>query len=63
MTDQIFDSKRGKYKIVPIMVGNTSSDKEKMYGEMLAKYFERPNTIFVISSDFCHWGNIRFNLF
>ena len=58
MTDQIFDSKRGKYKIVPIMVGNTSSDKEKMYGEMLAKYFERPNTIFVISSDFCHWGKI-----
>jgi AmmeMemoRadiSam system protein B len=50
-----------KYKIVPIMVGNTSSDKEKMYGEMLAKYFERPNTIFVISSDFCHWGNIRIN--
>ncbi len=38
------------------MVGNVSSDKEKMYGELLAKYFLQPNTVFVISSDFCHWG-------
>lgn len=40
------------------MVGNTSTEKEKMYGEMLAKYFLRPQTLFIISSDFCHWGNI-----
>ena len=39
------------------MVGNTSTEKEKMYGEILAKYFLRPKTLFIISSDFCHWGN------
>lgn len=38
------------------MVGGISSEKEKMYGELLAKYFLQPNTVFVISSDFCHWG-------
>ncbi|CAF0758201.1 unnamed protein product [Brachionus calyciflorus] len=53
---KVMESKKGNYKVVPIMVGNTSSEKEKMYGEMLAKYFLRPKTIFIISSDFCHWG-------
>ena len=42
--------------MVPIMIGNISSEKEKMYGELLAKYYLLPNTVFVISSDFCHWG-------
>lgn len=54
---KVMENKKGNFKIVPVMIGNTSSDKEKMYGDMLAKYFERPNTIFVISSDFCHWGD------
>lgn len=53
---KVMESKKGKFKIVPIMVGNVGSDKEKMYGELLAKYFLQPNTVFVISSDFCHWG-------
>ena len=51
-----FCSKKDKFKIVPIMVGNTSTSSEKLYGELLAKYFLLPNTLFVISSDFCHWG-------
>jgi len=50
------ESKKGKFKIVPIMVGGTSSEKEKMYGELLAKYFLQPKTLFIMSSDFCHWG-------
>lgn len=54
---KVMESKRGNFKIVPIMVGSTSSEKDKMYGEMLAKYFLMPNTVFVISSDFCHWGD------
>jgi MEMO1 family protein len=41
------------------MVGGISSDKEKMYGEILAKYFTRPDVLFVISSDFCHWGELN----
>jgi len=53
---KIMESKRGHFKVVPIMIGNISSEKEKMYGELLAKYYLLPNTVFVISSDFCHWG-------
>lgn len=53
---KVMESKRGKFKVVPIMIGNTTSEKEKMYGELLAPYFLRPNVLFIISSDFCHWG-------
>lgn len=49
-------SKRGHFNIVPIMVGSINGEKERMYGQLLAKYFLRPRTLFVISSDFCHWG-------
>jgi hypothetical protein len=38
------------------MVGSTSFESEKAFGELLAPYFEDPETLFVISSDFCHWG-------
>lgn len=53
---KVMESKKGQFKIVPIMVGGTNSERDKMYGEILSKYFLRPNTVFVISSDFCHWG-------
>eukprot|EP00128_Syssomonas_multiformis_P002400 Colp12_sorted_trinity150504_noHs@1772 len=42
--------------IVPIVVGSISSEKEKVYGQILAPYLDDPRTIFVVSSDFCHWG-------
>ena len=31
-----------------------------MYGQLLAKYADDPRTLFIVSSDFCHWGT-RFN--
>lgn len=43
-------------KLVPIMVGSLDTSSEKYYGELLAKYFDDDNTIFCVSSDFCHWG-------
>lgn len=42
-------------KIVPILVGAINYDKEVTYGQLLAPYLDRADTIFVISSDFCHW--------
>ena len=42
------------------MVGNISTEKEAMFGQLLAKYFLRPKTLFIMSSDFCHWGKIEF---
>jgi AmmeMemoRadiSam system protein B len=45
--------------LVPILVGSTSPEKEREYGALLAPYLEDETSIFVISSDFCHWG-LRF---
>jgi predicted class III extradiol MEMO1 family dioxygenase len=27
-----------------------------VYGNVLSKYLKDPETLFVISTDFCHWG-------
>jgi len=44
-------------KLVPIMVGSLSGKSEKEYGQILAPYLKDKHTLFVISSDFCHWGS------
>ncbi|KAI1797838.1 MEMO1 family [Ganoderma leucocontextum] len=44
-------------KIVPILVGAIDYDQEVSFGRLLAPYLAREDTIFVVSSDFCHWGN------
>lgn len=46
-----------KVKVVEILVGNLEHDDEVEYGKILAPYFNDPSNFFVISSDFCHWGN------
>lgn len=43
-------------KLVPILVGSISTSSEKTFGALLAPYLADPRTLFVISSDFCHWG-------
>lgn len=39
------------------MVGNTSPTSEKSYGALLAPYLRDQTSVFVVSSDFCHWGS------
>lgn len=39
------------------MVGSLAPEVEQMYGEIFAKYLADPQNLFVISSDFCHWGS------
>lgn len=39
------------------MVGNTDARTEARYGSLLAPYLSDPSNVFVISSDFCHWGS------
>lgn len=41
------------FTIVPIIVGE--GDPE-VYGKILAKYLVKPDTLFILSGDFCHWG-------
>lgn len=45
--------------LVPMMVGSTSASTEQAFGALLAPYLADPENVFVISSDFCHWG-LRF---
>ena len=46
---------RQDIRVVPILVGGIQKDKEEKFGAVLAPYLEKDDTIFVISSDFCHW--------
>lgn len=43
--------------LTPILVGSTSPEKERLYGKLLAPYLADPENVFIISSDFCHWGS------
>ncbi|KAH8669764.1 MEMO1 family [Tricladium varicosporioides] len=43
--------------VVPVMVGNTSEQTEKEYGKLFAPYLLDETSVFVVSSDFCHWGD------
>ncbi|XP_054710539.1 protein MEMO1-like isoform X2 [Uloborus diversus] len=45
------------FAIVPVMVGSLSTKQESAYGEIFSKYLADPCNLFVISSDFCHWGS------
>jgi len=45
-----------EFTIVPIMVGSLSYEREEEYGKLLARYIDDPDNVFVVSSDFCHWG-------
>jgi len=51
---KIFEGK--DIKVVPILVGAINTQEEKAYGEILAPYLDSTDNLFIISSDFCHWG-------
>lgn len=45
-----------EFTLVPIVVGSIRYSKEQKYGKMLADYVKDDENLFIISSDFCHWG-------
>ena len=47
---------KDNFTVVPILVGSLSPEKEAKYGRIFAKYLADPSNLFIISSDFCHWG-------
>jgi hypothetical protein len=59
MLSQNFPSATVFPPLIPILVGGTSASAERQYGQLLAPYLADPTSVFVISSDFCHWG-LRF---
>ncbi|KAI6238252.1 MEMO1 family protein [Aphelenchoides fujianensis] len=45
------------FTIVPVLVGSLSVKRQQAYGKIFAHYLADPQNLFVISSDFCHWGS------
>ena len=52
----IFQS-REDVSLIPIYVGSVVQNEERIYGRFLARFFDDPSSLIIISSDFCHWGN------
>lgn len=53
---KVMESRRGQFTIVPVLVGALKEIKEIEYGKIFSKYLADPQNLFVVSSDFCHWG-------
>lgn len=51
----VFES-RPDAMLVPIYVGSLVHNEDRILGRVLSKYFDDPGSLFIISSDFCHWG-------
>ena len=41
---------------MPIMVGSLGGDLDDKYANILKRYFEDEESLFIFSTDFCHWG-------
>lgn len=53
-----FDRVPGRdYQIIPICVGSLGESTEARIGSILSTKFADPSNLFVISSDFCHFGS------
>jgi MEMO1 family protein len=59
MISKQFKSDSEHPTLIPILVGGTSAAAERLYGQILAPYLAKPTSVFIVSSDFCHWG-LRF---
>ncbi|KAF5305986.1 hypothetical protein FQA39_LY18951 [Lamprigera yunnana] len=45
-----------QYTIVPVLVGVLNPVEQETYGRIFAQFLLEPSNLFIISSDFCHWG-------
>ncbi|KAH8853667.1 Protein MEMO1 [Schistosoma japonicum] len=52
----IMKGKKDQYSIVPVVVGCLSTERQELFGKLLSNYLLDEKNLFVISSDFCHWG-------
>ncbi|XP_075226694.1 protein MEMO1-like [Lycorma delicatula] len=54
---KVMEDYKDAFTIVPVLVGSLSPDREAVYGRIFARYLADSQNLFVISSDFCHWGH------
>ncbi|KAI4529739.1 hypothetical protein MG293_020417 [Ovis ammon polii] len=55
-TAKAMESHKDEFTIIPVLVGALSESKEQEFGKLFSKYPADPSNLFVVSSDFCHWG-------
>jgi len=53
---KVMKARKGSFTIVPVLVGAIKAKQEKEFGKIFSPYLADPENLFVISSDFCHWG-------
>jgi AmmeMemoRadiSam system protein B len=53
---KVMESRKGQFTVVPVLVGALKEGKEELYGRIFSRYLADPHNLFVVSSDFCHWG-------
>ncbi|GLH12838.1 hypothetical protein R5R35_006404 [Gryllus longicercus] len=54
---KVMEDYKDNFSVVPVLVGSLTLEKEALYGRIFSRYLADPQNLFVISSDFCHWGN------
>lgn len=47
---------RSHFTVIPIMVDSLDPGQLCSTSDLLAKYIDEGGNLFIISSDFCHWG-------
>uniref|UniRef100_A0A4X2M3X7 Protein MEMO1 n=1 Tax=Vombatus ursinus TaxID=29139 RepID=A0A4X2M3X7_VOMUR len=45
-----------EFNIIPVLVEAPSESKEQEFGKLFSKYLVDLSNLFVVCSDFCHWG-------
>uniref|UniRef100_A0A8C2M876 Protein MEMO1 n=1 Tax=Cricetulus griseus TaxID=10029 RepID=A0A8C2M876_CRIGR len=55
-TAKAMESHKDEFTIIPVLVGALSESKEQEFGKLFTKCLADPSNLFVVSSDFCHWG-------
>ena len=45
-----------RVRVVPVLVGDLSAAQEATMGRLLRPYLNSKENLFVVSTDFCHWG-------
>jgi AmmeMemoRadiSam system protein B len=53
---KVMESRSDQFTVVPILVGSLNPSRQASYGKILARWMADPRNLFVVSSDFCHWG-------
>jgi len=52
----VFRDHLDRIKVGTVLVGSLSREGDEKYGLFFSSYLSNPKNLFIVSSDFCHWG-------